>query len=186
MHNKKVILIILLFLYLSPFTYSVFAQDSTYSHQSARVELGVGFGIVSEGSSFSGRLALSYLHLNWGGVIRISALDGKKGIDSGSGWFHGAPIEKFYDNGILLSYVIKQGKSWQTIASAGVGSLYGKRLTDTKDDLEEFGRITGFAFELGIASAGSTFGWSLNIMGNINSESNLIGVYLSLTLGYQK
>jgi hypothetical protein len=174
-------LIFPLYLFLS--TLSVFAQDSSFSHQSARIEIGGGVGIVGEGGGFSGRLAFSYLHSNWGGVIRISAHDGGEGYKSG--WF-GPPKEKFYDNGILLSYVISQSESWQIIASAGVGSLYGERLTDTKNHLEEFGRVTGFAYEFGIASAGSTLGWSLNIMGNVNSVSNLFAVFLSLTFGYQK
>ena len=85
-----------------------------------------------------------------------------------------------------MSYVIDQIESWQLIASAGVGSLYGERLADTNDALEEFRRVIGFAYELGIASAGSTVGWSLNVLGNINSVSNLIAFFLTLTLGYQK
>ncbi len=174
-----------LHLFIFLFTLSVFAQDSLYSHQSARVEVGAGFGMVGEkGGGFSGRFAFSYLHLNWGGVIRISAHDGGE-EGRGGGWF-GPPKEKFYDNGILLSYVITQSNSWQIIASAGVGSLYGERLTDAKYNLEEFGPLTGFAYELGIASAGSTFGFSLNIIGNFNSESNLIAFFLSGTLGWQK
>jgi hypothetical protein len=162
---------------------SLYAQDSIYTHQSARIEIGVGTGMVGEGGGFSGRFAFSYLHSKWGGVIRISAHDGGEG--NNSGWF-GPPKEKFYDNAVLLSYVITQSESWQIIASAGYGSLYGERLTNSKNDLEEFGRISGFAYELGIASAGSTLGWSLNFIGNINSESNLIAIFLSVTLGYQK
>lgn len=177
----KIRFIISLNLFISLFTMSVFAQDSLYSHQSTRVEIGVGTGMVGEGGGFSGRLAFSYLQPNWGGVIRISAHDGGKG---NSNWF-GRPIETFYDNGILLSYIIKQSNYWQIIASAGVGSLYGERLTDTKNDLEEFDRVTGFAYEIGIASAGSTLGLSLNIIGNVNSESNLIAFFLSATLGDQ-
>ena len=170
MSNMKVIIIIIVHLYFS------------FSHQSARVEIGGGLGVAGEGGGFSSRLAISYIHLNWGGVIRISAHDGAKG---NGGWF-GPPIEKYYDNGILLLHVLTQSESWQIIAIAGVGSLYGERLTDTKNHLEEFGRITGFAYEFGIASAGSTLGWSLNMMGNVDSVSKLIAVFLSLTLGYQK
>lgn len=179
----KVIFIILFHLYFYLSIFSVFAQDSSFSHQSARVELGAGLGMVGEGGGFCGRFAFSYLHLNWGGVIRISAHDGGEGNEGG--WF-GPPKEKFYDSGILLSYIIGQSESWQIIASAGGGLLFGERLTDTKNHLEEFEPTIGFAYELGIASAGSTFGWSLSIMGNVNSVSNLVALFLSLTIGYQK
>jgi hypothetical protein len=183
MYNIKIIFILLLHLSLSHTTLSVFAQDSLFSHQSARFEIGPGIGIAGKGSGVSGRFALSYLHSNWGGVLRFSAHDGGEG--SKRGWF-GTPKEKFYDYGILCSYVIDNMESWQLIAGAGVGSLYGERLTDTNDSLEDFGRVTGFAYELGIASAGSTVGWSLNVLGNINSISNLVAFFLSLTIGYQK
>lgn len=182
MYNTKFIFITLFHLYFFLTTLSVFAQDSLLSHKSARFEIGPGFGVAGEGGGFSGRLAFSYLQLNWGGLIRWSGHDGGKG--NIGGWF-GPPREKFYDYGILLSYVPIQGVDYQIIASAGLGSLYGEQLTDMKYDLEEFG-IIGFVYELGIASAGSTLGWSLNIMGNVNSVSILVAFILSLTLGYQK
>jgi len=52
--------------------------------------------------------------------------------------------------------------------------------------LEKVDSVTGFAFEIGVASAGSTKGWSINLIGNINSESDLIAILYSFTLGYQK
>ena len=182
MRKSRIYLIHILSLLLLS-TLSIRAQDSLLSHQSVRFEIGLGGGSVGEGGGLSGRLALSYLHLNWGGIIRLSAHDG--GTGKGSGWF-GPPKEEFFDEGILLSYIPIQGNSWQMIASAGIGFLYGRRLTSTKYDMEDFGRVMGLAYEFEAASAGSTFGWSLSIMGNINSISNLFAVVLSLTLGYQK
>jgi hypothetical protein len=57
-------------------------------------------------------------------------------------------VEKFYDKAILLSHVISNKKSNQTIISAGVGWMNGSRLTIQGDDLENIGPIPGFAFEL--------------------------------------
>jgi len=183
----KTIFIISLQLSIFLSTFSVFAADSLYSHKSARVEIGAGHGFVGEGGGFSGRIAITYLHSNWGGVIRFSAHDGGEGRGGSGGLFRfGPPIEKFYDNSILLSYVIQDSKSVQVVGSAGIGSLYGERLTDRKTELEEFGRIIGIAYELGIGSAGSTLGYWINIMGNVNSESNLFAFFLSITFGYQK
>ena len=179
MYNTKSIYIMLLHFFLFILTFTVFAQDSSFSHQSVRLEIGGGLGIVGKGEGFSGRLAISYHYINWGGVIRISAHDGGEGTRSG--WF-GPPKEKFYDSGILLSYSMSQSESWQIIASIGVGLLFGERLTKTEFELEDFDPTIGFAYELGIASSGSTFGWSLIVMGNINSVSNLVAIILSLSI----
>lgn len=177
---RRYLIRILSLLFLS--SVSIFPQDSLFSHQSARFEIGLGMGIVGEGGGFSGQLAFSYLYKNLGGLIRLSANDGKEGK---GGWF-GPPKEAFYDKGILISYIPIQGESWQMISSAGIGSFSGRRLTNSKYDLEDFDPVIGFAYELGVASAGSTFGWKLNFMGNINSVSNLFAIVLSFTLGYQK
>jgi Trk-type K+ transport system membrane component len=56
-------------------------------------------------------------------------------------------------------------------------------LTNQGKELEDIDSIPGFAFELGMATTQSTVGLSLGIMGNLNSESNLYGFFLSLTLG---
>ena len=160
---------------------SVFAQDSSCFHQSARVEIGAGIGVVE--LTPSGRIAVSYLHSNWGGVLRASAHIGKQGEEYG--WFGARSREKLYDNGILLSYILSNRTSRQVIASAGIGFLYGERLDGSKS-LEKVDSVTGFAFEIGVASAGSTKGWSINLIGNINSESDLIAILYSFTLGYQK
>jgi hypothetical protein len=124
---------------------SVLAEDSLDVHKSARVEVGLGFGIAGEGSGLSGRLAFSYLTHKWGALVRLTAFDGGEG--TGSNWF-GSPVEKFYDKAILLSHVISNKKSNQTIISAGVGWMNGSRLTMQGDDLENIGPIPGFAFEL--------------------------------------
>jgi len=178
----KSILLFTLHLCISLCIVPVYAQDSLISHQSARVEIGLGSGMVGDGGGLAGRIAFSYLHSNWGGVVRLSANDGREGKKSG--WF-GPPKEKFYDTGLLVSYIPIQTKYWQVVTSFGVGFLYGERLTNTETDLEEFDSITGFAWEVGFASAGSTFGWSLSIMGNFNSESNMLAFLLSVTFGYQ-
>ncbi len=174
---------ILLFLYCLS-TPAVVAQDTVFFHQSARLELGLGPGKAGQGSGVSGRLAFSYLQGKWGGAIRLTAHDGDRG--DGSSSFFGPPIEKFYDQAILLSYVLSQNKTSQIISSAGIGTLHGDRLTANRTSLEPFKRVAGVAFELGVAKAGSTVGVSLSLMGNINSESNVIALILSLTVGHQK
>lgn len=170
----KVIFLILLFPSLT-----IFAQDSLVSHQSARFEVGLGPGLLGKDAGLSGRIALSYINSSWGGVIRVSA-------NEGGGFMF--PKKSLYDNAILGSYVIREGISSQVIASAGIGSAHGSQSNSSSlfSNKEDFGRVVGFAYEFGIASAGSTFGWALNILGNVNSKSNLIAVIISLTIGYQK
>jgi hypothetical protein len=166
-------------------TRSIQLPDSlNYFHRSIRAEAGLGLGIAGEGGGLSGRLAFSYIAHQWGGMVRMTAFDGAKGT-GGSGWF-GPPVEKFYDKAILLSRIISKTSSPQTIASAGVGWMNGSRLTNQGMELEDIGTTPGFAFELGMATTGSTIGLSLGIMGNLNPESNLFGFFLSLTLGNKK
>lgn len=165
------------------FAISTEVSDSSNVHKSIRVEAGLGPGIAGEGGGLSGRLAFSYLAHQWGGMVRMTAFDGGKGVGTGSGLFSGPPVEKFFDKAILLSRVISKRSSSPTIASAGVGWMKGSRLTNQGKELEDIDSIPGFAFELGMATTQSTVGLSLGIMGNLNSESNLYGFFLSLTLG---
>ena len=169
--------------FLLGFIFTSNAQDSVITHRSARVEVGLGIGFAGEGGGFSGRLAFSYLNHNWGATVKTSAYNGGKGTNSS--WIGRPKVESFYDNAILLSRVITNNNSLQTIASVGVGWVNGRRFVQP-NQLEVFGPITGLAYELGVASTGSTVGFNFSIMGNLNTESSLIGLVISATLGYQK
>ena len=126
---------------------------------------------------------------NWGAMVRSTAYDGEKGVCNGC-WF-GPPIEKFYDRAILISRVISKSNqaklmSVQTIASAGIGWVRGEELNDTRTSLDNMESVPGLAFELGLASMGSTIGYSISFIGNINGEADFAALMLSLTLGQQR
>jgi hypothetical protein len=182
----KIRLCIASFVFMTVFALAGKSQDSIPSHSSVRLEFGLGPGFVDLTPGFSGRVAFSVIKSNWGGIIRLSVLNGEEGI-SKSGWLRfGPPIEQFYDNAILMSRVLKNRKSSQFIASVGFGTFYGEKLDETMTDLVSIKRQPGFAYELNFASTRSVIGGSLSIMGNINSERSIFAIMLSITIGPQK
>jgi len=118
-----------------------------------------------------------------GGTIRFTAHDGGEG-ESVRGFFGSYnPREKFYDSAFLFSYSLVDQESMRLIISAGPGIFSGKRLSDDRTDLIEFEKVAGLALEFGMTSAGSLFGISLLLIGNMNAESSVYGIVASISLG---
>lgn len=179
----KITLSVIIILILPFFS---FAQEQEIPLNNLRLDIGLGPGLAGEGGGLSGRAALSYHHSNWGGALRLTAHDGSKGESSGSGFLSfGPPIEKFYEKAILGSYIFHQDETLQYIGKLGYGEIYGECLNDTKQKLVNLKNTPGLAFELSLASYKRTIGWSVNIVGNLNSEATFVAIIISISLGGQ-
>jgi hypothetical protein len=157
-------------------------EDVPQELRIAKIEGGLGMGAAGEGMGFTGRLAVSYIANRWGGLARVTSFQGDEA--SRRSWFGGRPREHFNDKAILLSRVISD-KTMQTIASAGIGWMSGRKLNDEGTGLIDAGPDAGFAFEIGMATKGSKVGLGLGLIGNINSDSNLFGFVISLNVGFE-
>ena len=156
----------------------IFAQDEPASNY-ARIELGLGGNLTDKGGGISGRAAAIFIKSRWGIMIRATAYEGGSGENT---FWAGTSKEQFYDNAILVSRVLSKNAKPQFIASVGYGSFYGNHLVSNLE-FEKLDRVGGLAYELGFATTGSTVGLSINIIGNINSDTSLIGIVFSITFG---
>ena len=125
-----------------------------------------------------------YYYGDWGGVVRLTAHDGGSGNQVHSFLGTHSPREKFYEYAILLSRLLQKSETSRIFVSAGIGTFFGERLTPDEYSLEEFGKVPGFAWEIGFSSVGGTVGISILMLGNLNSEESQVGGVFSLSVGY--
>ena len=174
----QIVLIIILVVFLPVL---VFSQVEPKPN-SIKLEAGLGLGVAGHGGGLSGRLAIGFISHKWGGMARLTALDGGKGDYVNNGWGPGGHLtETFYDRAILASRVIsKVNSKSQVIASVGIGSFTGRKLIESRQDIIPIDKTVGFAYEIGIASTGHAIGISSRLFGNINKETVYVGVAVSI------
>ena len=151
----------------------------------AKLDLGLGFGAAGTGAGLSGRIALGFNIHNWGATVRSMVANGKTGkyIDS---WLFGGGYylrEGFFENAVLLDHVVKHFDKSQLSTGIGISTVRGNWLNDDGSSEIEFDKVYGFAFEVSLATIGKVAGTSAQVYGNINKEAIFVGVSWCLTLG---
>lgn len=164
---------------------------------------GVGRGAVGGGPATDAKIG----GVTWrlGGharVDRVLLTVRVSGIDGGDSRFrtffgHDPVHDTFQDTGLLVGYVVRQGGSWNTFVSTGVGRIQGERVVGSREvcnvwpfpchtvaDRVDLDSTFGALLEIGIYSHAQRY-LGIGVIGqlNVNSEEVFGAVTANLLVG---